>query len=258
MRLIPRAKCDMTFCCGDAQSPQRVCVAAFLWQQAKQPTLAALAELFWRRTLQKSPKFERLNQEKKQPRPSHSGKQLHKLTFAVAVGTSEDGAFLDAAEGLKEAPHVVLWLLLVEHADEELSVFWKETEQVTVRGSKQLFSFFFCKKVWKVHQSDTLQFFLLKKTTTQNWKLKKDVFRNHWLFWNVNWWFLNHPFVFSTLLLPPSAIIPLSGASKHVCLKAADCYILPTKQFFTQQFVHFTSTSLDRVASAIPGLQLMD
>lgn len=64
--------------------------------------------------MQKSPKFERLNQgrerekKKKQPRPSRGGKQPHKLTFAVAVGTSEDGAFLDAAEGLKEAPHVVL------------------------------------------------------------------------------------------------------------------------------------------------------
>lgn len=28
-------------------------------------------------------------------------------TFAVSVGTSEDGALLDAAEGLKEAPHVI-------------------------------------------------------------------------------------------------------------------------------------------------------
>lgn len=45
------------------------------------------------------------------------------LTFAVAVGASEDGAFLNAAERLEEAPHVVFRLLLVEHADEELSVF---------------------------------------------------------------------------------------------------------------------------------------
>ena len=37
-------------------------------------------------------------------RPSQSRLQ----TFAVSVGTSEDGAFLDAAEGLEEAPHVVL------------------------------------------------------------------------------------------------------------------------------------------------------
>lgn len=54
------------------------------------------------------PKFVRLNHEKKQPPPGQSRKQLHKFTFAVAVGTSEDGAFLDAAEGLEEAPHVVL------------------------------------------------------------------------------------------------------------------------------------------------------
>lgn len=45
------------------------------------------------------------------------------LTFAVAVGASEDGAFLNAAERLEEAPHVVLRLLLVEHAHKELSVF---------------------------------------------------------------------------------------------------------------------------------------
>lgn len=47
----------------------------------------------------------------------------YKLTFAVSVGTSEDGAFLDAAEGLEKAPHIIFWLLLVEHADKELSVF---------------------------------------------------------------------------------------------------------------------------------------
>lgn len=31
----------------------------------------------------------------------------YKLTFAVSVGTSEDGAFLDAAEGLEKAPHII-------------------------------------------------------------------------------------------------------------------------------------------------------
>lgn len=47
----------------------------------------------------------------------------YKLTFAVSVGTSENGAFLDAAEGLEKAPHIIFWLLLVEHAHKELSVF---------------------------------------------------------------------------------------------------------------------------------------
>lgn len=60
----------------------------------------------------------------------------YELTFAVAVGASEDGAFLDAAERLEEAPHVVFGLLLVEHAHKELSVFWKEATRVTVRGAE--------------------------------------------------------------------------------------------------------------------------
>lgn len=45
------------------------------------------------------------------------------LTFAVSVGASEDGALFNAAEGLEEAPHIVFRLLLVQHADKELSVF---------------------------------------------------------------------------------------------------------------------------------------
>lgn len=31
----------------------------------------------------------------------------YKLTFAVSVGASEDGAFFDAAEGLEKAPHII-------------------------------------------------------------------------------------------------------------------------------------------------------
>lgn len=44
-------------------------------------------------------------------------------TFAGSVGPAEDGALLDLAEGLKEAPDVVLALLLPQHAHEELPVF---------------------------------------------------------------------------------------------------------------------------------------
>lgn len=58
------------------------------------------------------------------------------LTFAVSVGTSEDGAFFDAPKRLEKAPHIIFWLLLVEHADKELSVFWKEAKRVTVRGAE--------------------------------------------------------------------------------------------------------------------------
>lgn len=30
-----------------------------------------------------------------------------RLTFAVSVGASKDGAFLDAPEGLEKAPHII-------------------------------------------------------------------------------------------------------------------------------------------------------
>ena len=46
-----------------------------------------------------------------------------KPTFASSVGPSEDGALLDLAEGLEEAPDVVLALLLPQHAHKELPVF---------------------------------------------------------------------------------------------------------------------------------------
>lgn len=45
---------------------------------------------------------------RKTPPPAPKVVNSYKLTFAVSVGTSEDGAFLDAAEGLEKAPHVVL------------------------------------------------------------------------------------------------------------------------------------------------------
>lgn len=49
--------------------------------------------------------------------------QQKNSTFAVPIRTSEDGALLNATEGLKEASHVIFWLLLVKHAHKELSVF---------------------------------------------------------------------------------------------------------------------------------------
>lgn len=46
-----------------------------------------------------------------------------KRTFAGSVGASQDGALLDLAKGLKEAPDVVLALLLPQHPHKELPVF---------------------------------------------------------------------------------------------------------------------------------------
>lgn len=46
-----------------------------------------------------------------------------KPTFAGSIGPSEDGALLDLAEGFKEAPDVILALLLPQHAHKELPVF---------------------------------------------------------------------------------------------------------------------------------------
>lgn len=46
-----------------------------------------------------------------------------KPTFAGSVRPSEDGALLDLAKGLKEAPDVILALLLPQHTHKELPVF---------------------------------------------------------------------------------------------------------------------------------------
>lgn len=46
-----------------------------------------------------------------------------KPTFAGSIRPSEDGALLDLAKGLKEAPDVILALLLPQHTHKELPVF---------------------------------------------------------------------------------------------------------------------------------------
>lgn len=46
-----------------------------------------------------------------------------KPTFAGSIRPSEDGAFLNLAEGLKEAADIILTLLLPQHAHKELPVF---------------------------------------------------------------------------------------------------------------------------------------
>lgn len=47
-------------------------------------------------------------------------------TLAVAVWPAQNGTLLDVPEGLKEAAHIVLRLLLVEHAHKEFSIFWNK------------------------------------------------------------------------------------------------------------------------------------
>lgn len=58
-------------------------------------------------------------------------------TFAVSIRASENGALLNAAEGLEQAPHIVLALLFVQHAHKQLSVFWNRISKwLTVRNSQ--------------------------------------------------------------------------------------------------------------------------
>lgn len=59
------------------------------------------------------------------PRPAHF-LAPPPLTLAVAVRPAQDGTLLDVPESLEEAAHVVLRLLLVEHAHEEFSIFWNK------------------------------------------------------------------------------------------------------------------------------------
>lgn len=47
-------------------------------------------------------------------------------TLAVAIRPTQDSTLLNVPEGLKEASHIVLGLLLVEHAHEEFSIFWNK------------------------------------------------------------------------------------------------------------------------------------
>lgn len=48
------------------------------------------------------------------------------LTLTGPIRPSQDGALLHLAKGLKEAPHVILSLLLPQHPHEELPVLWME------------------------------------------------------------------------------------------------------------------------------------
>lgn len=45
------------------------------------------------------------------------------LTLTGPIRPSQDGALLHLAKGLKEAPHVVLTLLLAQHPHKQLPVF---------------------------------------------------------------------------------------------------------------------------------------
>lgn len=61
--------------------------------------------------------------------PTHSPHPLPvppPRTLAVAVWPAQDGTLLDVPEGLEEAAHIVLRLLLVEHAHKEFSIFWNK------------------------------------------------------------------------------------------------------------------------------------
>ena len=65
-------------------------------------------------------------QETRGPAPPTPRPAPPPRTLAVAVWPAQDGTLLDVPEGLKEAAHIVLRLLLVEHAHEEFSIFWNK------------------------------------------------------------------------------------------------------------------------------------
>lgn len=48
------------------------------------------------------------------------------LTLTGPIRPSENGTLLDLPEALKQPAHVVLTLLLPQHAHEQLPVFWRE------------------------------------------------------------------------------------------------------------------------------------
>lgn len=54
----------------------------------------------FRKTLQSRPTLKR-------PDRFYGAARGYDLTFAVSVGTSEDGAFFNAAERLEKAPHII-------------------------------------------------------------------------------------------------------------------------------------------------------
>lgn len=60
------------------------------------------------------------------------------LTLTGPIRPSQDGALLHLAKGLKEAPHVVLALLLAQHPHKQLPVLWMEgrTERKKVEEDK--------------------------------------------------------------------------------------------------------------------------
>jgi len=48
------------------------------------------------------------------------------LTFAVAGVVAQHRTFFDRSERLKQKPHVILVLLLVQHPDKQLSIFYNQ------------------------------------------------------------------------------------------------------------------------------------
>lgn len=51
------------------------------------------------------------------------------VTFTGAIRAPQDGALLDMAKGLEQAPDVLLTLLLPQHSHKQLSVLWGQIQE---------------------------------------------------------------------------------------------------------------------------------
>lgn len=51
------------------------------------------------------------------------------VTFTGTIGTPQDSALLDMAEGLEQTSDILLTLLLAQHSHKQLPVLWGQSQE---------------------------------------------------------------------------------------------------------------------------------